>query len=135
MTQTCATVKVKSSHPKTQGAFVEINESDFNPNVHELYDAEQRPMPTRAELNAALKDLPGTFTDPDFVVDGMKKHWGDVFTEADEKQVRDVVRSKPSDGLTVPQIKDALTAKNIAIPDGVTLKADLAALLDGAPAT
>lgn len=38
--------------------------------------------------------------------------------------------AKPSDGLTVPQIKDALAEKGIAIPDGVTKKADLAALLD-----
>lgn len=38
--------------------------------------------------------------------------------------------SKPSDGLTAPQIKEALEAKGIEIPDGVTKKADLAALLD-----
>lgn len=40
----------------------------------------------------------------------------------------------PSEGLTVAQLKDALAAKGIAIPEGTTLKADLAALLDGAPA-
>lgn len=39
---------------------------------------------------------------------------------------------KPSDGLTVAQLKEALEAKKVAIPDGVTLKADLAALLDAA---
>lgn len=39
---------------------------------------------------------------------------------------------KPSDGLTVPEIKEALAAKGVEIPDGVTLKADLAALLDAA---
>ena len=44
----------------------------------------------------------------------------------------DAANGKPSDGLTVPQIKEALEAKKIAIPEGVTLKADLAALLDGA---
>lgn len=37
---------------------------------------------------------------------------------------------KPSDGLKVEEIKAALEAKGIAIPEGVTLKADLAALLD-----
>jgi hypothetical protein len=37
---------------------------------------------------------------------------------------------KPSDGLKVEEIKDALAKKGVAIPDGVTLKADLAALLD-----
>ena len=40
--------------------------------------------------------------------------------------------SKP---LTVAQIKAALAEKNIDIPDGVTLKADLQALLDGAGAS
>jgi hypothetical protein len=36
--------------------------------------------------------------------------------------------------LTVEEIKAALVAKNIAIPDGVTKKADLQALLDAAQA-
>jgi hypothetical protein len=35
--------------------------------------------------------------------------------------------------LTVAQIKEALAAKGIEIPDGVTKKADLQALLDTAP--
>ncbi|MDN8612790.1 hypothetical protein [Variovorax ginsengisoli] len=38
--------------------------------------------------------------------------------------------AKPSDGLKVEEIKAELEAKGIAIPDGVTKKADLAALLD-----
>jgi hypothetical protein len=40
--------------------------------------------------------------------------------------------AKPSEGLTVAEIKEALAAKKVDIPDGVTLKADLAALLDAA---
>jgi hypothetical protein len=40
--------------------------------------------------------------------------------------------AKPSDGLTVPQLKEELAKRGIEIPAGVTLKADLAALLDGA---
>ncbi|KDD44755.1 hypothetical protein L532_2323 [Bordetella bronchiseptica OSU095] len=39
----------------------------------------------------------------------------------------------PSHGLNVEQLKEALAAKGVTIPEGVTLKADLAALLD-APA-
>lgn len=35
-----------------------------------------------------------------------------------------------SEGLTVAEIKEALAARDIEIPEGVTLKADLAALLD-----
>ena len=37
---------------------------------------------------------------------------------------------KPSDGLKVEEMKAELEKRGIAIPDGVTLKADLAALLD-----
>lgn len=43
--------------------------------------------------------------------------------------------AKPSDGLKVEELKAALEAKGIAIPDGVTKKADLAALLDGQKGT
>lgn len=38
--------------------------------------------------------------------------------------------AKPSDGLKVEEIKTALAEKGVEIPEGVTLKADLAALLD-----
>lgn len=44
----------------------------------------------------------------------------------------DLDDAKPSDGLTVAQIKEALAEKGVEIPEGVTLKADLAALLDEA---
>lgn len=40
---------------------------------------------------------------------------------------------KPSDGLKVEELKAALEAKGIAIPEGAK-KADLAELLDSAPA-
>lgn len=38
--------------------------------------------------------------------------------------------AKPSEGLTVPQLKAALEAKGVAIPEGAK-KPDLVALLDG----
>lgn len=41
--------------------------------------------------------------------------------------------SKPSDGLRVEELKAALEAKGISIPEGAK-KADLAELLDSAPA-
>ncbi|GAA6121457.1 hypothetical protein [Acidovorax sp. FG27] len=40
--------------------------------------------------------------------------------------------AKPSEGLKVAELKAALAEKGIEIPEGVTLKADLAALLDAA---
>lgn len=54
------TIKVKSTHPATQGPFVVIEKGDFNPDVHELYDdgTDQgmgvvERAPTVAELQAA----------------------------------------------------------------------------------
>lgn len=58
------TIKVKSTHPATQGAFVVIEKDDFNPDVHELYDdgTDQgmgvvERAPTVAELQAAHERL------------------------------------------------------------------------------
>lgn len=67
-----------------QGDHVLVNEEDFNPDFHQLFD--------EAEGDAV----------------------------------------KPSKGLNVDQLKAALTAKGIAVPEGAK-KADLAKLLDEAP--
>jgi len=94
-------------------------------------------QPTREGLDKAIAELPGSQTDPDYVVNGMRSFFGDLFTEDDEARIREVVKSgdaKPSDGLKVDEIKAALAEKGIGIPEGVTLKADLAALLDNADA-
>lgn len=32
------TVKIKSSHPESQGDYVEINETDFDPQTMQLYE-------------------------------------------------------------------------------------------------
>ena len=32
------TLKIKSTHPESQGAFVVINEEDFDPEIHELFE-------------------------------------------------------------------------------------------------
>lgn len=46
----CPTVKVKSTAPEEQGPYVIINEADFNPDVHELYDeATEAAKPTKAK--------------------------------------------------------------------------------------
>ncbi|WP_447775643.1 hypothetical protein [Variovorax boronicumulans] len=89
---------------------------------------------TRNSLDRALADLPGGNTDPDYVVGAMRSYFGDLFTADDESRVRDLVKPvvvRLSDGLTVDEIKAALAEKSIAIPEGVTRKAELAALLDG----
>ena len=56
------TVKIVSTDPHTQGPFVVINKSDFNPDVHELYGdqdlgAPTERAPTMAELLAARDQL------------------------------------------------------------------------------
>ncbi|WP_338678921.1 hypothetical protein OPV09_17470 [Janthinobacterium sp. TB1-E2] len=57
------TIKIVSTDPRTQGPFVVINKSDFNPDVHELYGddndlgAPTERTPTIAELLAARDQL------------------------------------------------------------------------------
>ncbi|SIR44041.1 hypothetical protein SAMN05880566_112223 [Janthinobacterium sp. TND4EL3] len=57
------TIKIVSSDPATQGPFVVINKSDFNPDLHELYGddndlgAPTERAPTKAELLAARDQL------------------------------------------------------------------------------
>ncbi len=56
------TIKIVSTDPNTQGPFVVINKSDFNPDVHELYGdqdlgAPTERVPTMAELLAARDQL------------------------------------------------------------------------------
>lgn len=54
------------------------------------------------------------------------------WTECAKQEPAKEEGGKPSDGLKVDEIKAALASKGIEIPEGVTLKADLAALLDAA---
>lgn len=56
------TLKIVSTHPHTQGPFVVINKSDFNPDLHELYGDQDmgspaERAPTMAELLAARDQL------------------------------------------------------------------------------
>lgn len=48
---------------------------------------------TRADLDKALDELPGEEKDAEYVVKAMRQHFGDVFTEADEARVRDLVKA------------------------------------------
>lgn len=53
--------------------------------------------PTREQLDAALAALPGEYKDADYVVNQMRAHWGDVFTDADEAKVRELVKTAAAD--------------------------------------
>lgn len=61
----------------------------------------------RAELDKALTGLPGGHTDANYVVGAMRSHFGDVFTDADEAKVREVVKLPPA---SVP-VQTAVAAK------------------------
>lgn len=61
----CEVVKIKSEHPKSQGAFIEINKADFDPKKHTLYggkDAPPAPSPVTppppAPIPAGTEDAP-----------------------------------------------------------------------------
>lgn len=98
----------------------------------DIEEQDGRTPVTREALDATLATLPGDQTDPDYVVSSMRGYFGDLFTPDDEARVRDLVKpesKKPSDGLTVEELKAALTEKGIDFPS-TALKADLQALLD-----
>ena len=101
--------------------------------------ADGKGAPTRDDLDKALAEVeavagtPGGYKDPDYVVAGMRTHFGALLTADDEARIRELFKpGKPSDGLTVAQLKEALAAKNVTIPKEANTKAELAALLDGA---
>lgn len=47
MSETCPTVKIKSTHPESQGPFVEINESDFDAKKHQRYEEPKKAAPVK----------------------------------------------------------------------------------------
>lgn len=55
-------IRIKSTHPASQGPFVEINKADFDPTKHELFDAPPPPPelpppppePTKPDLLAEI---------------------------------------------------------------------------------
>jgi hypothetical protein len=52
MSEIVRTVKIQSSHPESQGDFVEINEEDFDKEKHELY-VEKKPAKAAAQETGA----------------------------------------------------------------------------------
>lgn len=58
--------------------------------------AEPKP-PTREDLDAALRALPGDQNDPEYVVSSMRRHFGELFTADDETKVRLTVIVPPAE--------------------------------------
>lgn len=46
---------------------------------------------SREALDAAIAELPGKYKDADYVVKQMRDHFGKLFTDADEKDVRSLI--------------------------------------------
>lgn len=62
----CKTIRIKSTHPESQGPFVEINATDFDSARHERFDAV--PVPALPPLPV----LPPAPVDP---LAGLAKDW------------------------------------------------------------
>lgn len=89
---------------------------------------------SREALDIALNELPGEHNDPDYVVSGMRGHFGDLFTQEDEDRVRELVKApikKPSHGLRIDDIKARLAEKGIEFNPEAE-RGELAKLLDEA---
>lgn len=69
MSEVCLTVMIKSTHPESQGAFVEINASAFDPAKHERYIA-----PPPAAPSPVLPPPPPGPVDP---LASLPKDWRD----------------------------------------------------------
>lgn len=58
MSETCPVIRIVSSHPESQGPFVEINESDFNAEMHEKF-VDPAPPPPPPPIDAPPPPPPG----------------------------------------------------------------------------
>ncbi|MBX8534538.1 hypothetical protein K5D33_07345 [Pseudomonas cichorii] len=117
-----------------QGEYVIIDADSFDEGLHVLIESQDglKNLISREALNAALSALPGDQVDPDYVVSGMRGHFGDLFTQEDEDRVRELVKApvkKPSHGLRIDDIKTRLTEKGIEFNPEAE-RGDLAKLLD-----
>jgi hypothetical protein len=118
---------------KGQGAFVEIYESDFDALKHKLYveegQAPASPPIDRAHLDAALLALiDQNQTDADYVVGAMRRFYGDLFVDADEAFVRDLVKAPaPAVVVEAPVVIETLdtgVAADAVVADAVVADPD-----------
>lgn len=122
-----------------QGDYVIIDTTSFNESFHVLLDGQgshelTKNTISREALDLALTALPGDQTDPEYVVGSMRRHFGDLFTQADEDRVRELVKTpikKPSHGLRIDDIKAKLAEKGIEFNPEAE-RGELAKLLDDA---
>ena len=112
------TLKIVSTDPHTQGPFVVINKSDFNPDVHELYGDDQdlgappERVPTMAELLAARDQL----LERERSLDAEKERIAaQELRLADQAQANDVEAQRLRDeAVSLQAAKDAAAAASLA---------------------
>jgi len=71
-------------------------DSETKPNVDAV---------TREQLDAALAQLPGGYTDAEYVVTNMRNHFGELFTADDEAKVRELVKLPENEAAKAAQAK------------------------------
>lgn len=77
------------------GDLVEVAENEARNLLHRARaELVEDDGPTRTQLDLALAALPGDQTDVEYVVNGMRSHFGDLFTDEDEAAVRELVKAK-----------------------------------------
>ena len=111
------TLKIVSTDPHTQGPFVVINKSDFNPDLHELYGdqdlgAPTERVPTMAELLAARDQL----LERERSLDAEKERIAaQELRLADQAQANDVEAQRLRDeAVSLQAAKDAAAAASLA---------------------
>ncbi|MBV6321907.1 hypothetical protein [Duganella violaceipulchra] len=134
------TIKIKSTHPASQGPFVIIERANFNPELHEKYDDGSddgdlpEHVPTMAELLAARDQLQARARELD--AEAQRVADQTVANEAEAQRLADLAAAAAA-ASTVPaeiaamskdQLQAALTEKGVAFPAAAN-KADLIALL------
>lgn len=82
-----------------RGAAVEIDVAD-----------PERTGPERSDLDGALDRLPDGNTDPEYVVKAMRAFFGDLFTDADEVRVRELVKPRAEPVTAAPVAPTSVSA-------------------------
>ena len=111
------TLKIVSTDPHTQGPFVVINKSDFNPDLHELYGdqdlgAPTERVPTMAELLAARDQLLERERSLDAEKERIAAHEQHL---ADQAQANEVEAQRlRNEAVSLQAAKDAAAAASLA---------------------
>lgn len=86
-------------------SFGDLFTSDDETKLRDAVKPEEHPK-TREALEADLAKLPGDHTDPEYVINGLGRHYGDLLTEDDKTLIREKVKASVQN---TPEETEALT--------------------------